>query len=135
MAEELSVRNMVLFYESDEEKEKTLVTMKKFWHFSVKTVSIDVKSNQNTSLLFEDTPKILCFPWKRRLDSLYKIKRIPFLHSNHIFLNYTSIETFKNDYKDEDIPINSNILLITDYGKDTVDIWDVYRSQPTSELR
>ena len=135
MAEELSVRNMVLFYESDEEKEKTLVTMKKFWHFSVKTVSIDVNSNQNTSLLFEDTPKILCFPWKRRLDSLYKIKRIPFLHSNHIFLNYTSIETFKNDYKDEDIPINSNVLLITDYGKDTVDIWDVYRSQPTSELR
>ena len=135
MAEELSVRNIVLLYKSNEEKEKTLVTMKKFWHFSVKTVSIDVKSNQNTSLLFEDTPKILCFPWKRRLDSLYKIKRIPFLHSNHIFLNYTSIESFKNDYKDEDIPINSNVLLITDYGKDTVDIWDVYRSQPTSELR
>ena len=135
MAEELSVRNIVLFYASNEEKEKTLVTMKKLWHFSVKTVSIDVNSNQNTSLLLEDTPKILCFPWKRQSDSLYKIKRIPFLHSNHIFLNYTSIERFKNHYKDEDIPINSNVLLITDYGKDTVDIWDVYRSQPTSEFR
>ena len=53
---------------------------------------------------------------------------------NFLLIRTETIDKFLLDIEDIDLPVNSNVVILTGDFETTVDIWDVYRPSPRSKV-
>ena len=55
--------------------------------------------------------------------------------SYHWIVETGSQEEFQASLAGSDLPINSNVMMFSGNISDSLHIWDVYRPQPSAEIR
>ena len=55
--------------------------------------------------------------------------------SYHWIVETGSQEEFQASLAGSDLPINSNVMMFSGNISDSIHIWDVYRPQPSAEIR
>ena len=53
---------------------------------------------------------------------------------NFLLIKTETIDKFLLDIEDIDIPVNSNVMVVTGDFETSVDIWDVHRPSPRSKV-
>ena len=61
--------------------------------------------------------------------------QVPPSMTNQVFIRVDSFKTFKECSDHLDIPINSNVVLVTGSYHENMDLWDVYRPGPDADVR
>ena len=55
--------------------------------------------------------------------------------TNQVFIKVESVRKFREICEHLDLPINSNVVLVTGDYQENMDLWDVYRPSPGAEIR
>ena len=61
--------------------------------------------------------------------------QVPPSMTNQVFIRVDSLKTFNECSDQLDIPINSNVVLVTGGYHENIDLWDVYRPGPDADIR
>ena len=69
------------------------------------------------------------------VSSCFLVDIIPPDMNNIVFIDNSIMDLFDEKCSDIQVPINSNVMVLSGDWKNTIQIWDVYRPQPEDNLR